>query len=106
VNLDGLINGYAYQEALHRGQLRRFFAASGVTHIAVSGTLYRRGAYYLSLPARLYRENGAAVIGLESAEVYRSGRTFHGRRFVIWELARLPVFEDGRDPRALAYCAP
>jgi hypothetical protein len=106
VNLDGLINGYAYQEALHRRQLRRFFAASRVTHIAVSAAAYHEGAHFLWLPARLHRGFGAAVIGLESAEVYRSARAFRGRPFVLWELARLPVYDDGLDPEALAYRAP
>ena len=106
VDLDGLINGCEYQEALHRRELSRFFAASPVTHIAVSAAAYHEGAHFLWLPARLHRGFGAAVIGLESAEVYRSARTFRGRPFVLWDLARLPVYDDGLDPEALAYRAP
>lgn len=84
VDLDGLINGCEYQEALHRRELSRFFAASPVTHIAVSAAAYHEGAHFLSLPARAFR----------------------GRPFVLWELARLPACDDGLDPEALAYRAP
>lgn len=100
VNLDGVINGYPYQEALQQGRLREFLDGCGMTHVATSTAIYQHGRYILWLPARLHRGPGGAIVGLESAEVYRS-QPYNGMRFVIWERGPLPVFGDARDRRAI-----
>jgi hypothetical protein len=96
VNLDGVINGYPYQEALQQGRLREFLDGCRMTHVATSTAQYEHGRYIVWLPARLHRGPGGAIVGLESAEVYRS-QPYNGMRFAIWERALLPVFGDAGD---------
>lgn len=96
VNLDGVINGYGYQEALDQGRLREFLDGCRMTHVATSTAQYARGRYVIWLPARLHRGPGGAIVGLESAEVYRSPDD-KGMRFAIWDRSRLPVVDDARD---------
>lgn len=100
VNLDGVINGYEYQEALQQGRLREYLDRCHMTYLAASCAVYWRGRYLVWLPARLHRGPGGAIAGLVSAEVHRS-RPYKGMRFVIWKRDSLPVIEDVRDRRAV-----
>lgn len=95
VNLDGVINGYEYQDALSACRLREFLGRSRMTHLAAHAVRYENGRYVVWLPARLDRGPGGAIVGVPSAEIYRSPE-YAGVRFVIWDLSRLAVFDDAR----------
>jgi hypothetical protein len=93
VNLDGVINGYAYQDRLRDRQLDRFLLESGITYIASSSVRYDDSRYQLWLSARLHRAPGGLIIGRPAAEVYRDavpGKPL----FVIWDLRRVVVCDD------------
>lgn len=103
VNLDGIINGYEYQEALRDNRLTDYLGACGVTHIADNEVQYRDDAYVIRLPARLYNRHGGAIVAMPEAEVYRSG-VYTGAvhftdrvRFVIWDIERLHILNDSAD---------
>jgi hypothetical protein len=100
VNLDGVINGYEYQEALRDHRLTEYLESCGVTHIADYEVRYRNGIYVIRLPARLHGRAGGAIEATPAAEVYASadytqgafkGGTIH---FAIWDLRRLRVIDD------------
>lgn len=101
VNLDGVINSYAYQRALRDGKLRRFLEDCAVTHVASCEVHYAEdGTYTIRLPSRVYDGLGGAIVATRRAEVYRSepyiglGLARGGAtpiRFVIWDYAQLEV---------------
>jgi hypothetical protein len=104
VNLDGVINGYAFQEALRDGRFSEFLASCGVTHIADYHVNYRDGRFSINVPARLHRAPGAQIVATPDAEVHRSEpyrhvAAKHGEtRFVIWKLEGLTI-HDQAPPR-------
>jgi hypothetical protein len=106
VNLDGVINGYAYQRALRDHALRRYLDACGVTYVADYRTRYEGPQFVIPLPARLYRQPGGALLATREAEVYTShpgpGRPApgpfrgegEGYATVIWALSGVTVLDD------------
>jgi hypothetical protein len=100
VNLDGVINGFEYQEALRDHRLGEFLRASHVTHIADYEVRYRNGAYAIKLPASLYKRPGGAIEATETAEIYASApyrETFRSDRqihYAIWPLEKVRVVDD------------
>jgi hypothetical protein len=106
VNLDGVINGYAYQDALAEGELSEFLREARVTHIADHLASYRDGRRFIDLPARLHRKPGAALVATPDAEVFRSHpyREFRGNPvfFSIWDFARVDVLDLGRGEESAA----
>ena len=100
VNLDGVINGYEYQEALRTGALADYLHRCGVTHIADYEVSYPERAYVVRLPARFSKDAGGALVAGPEAEIYRSetySDSVHcdgGIHFAIWELARLRIVND------------
>jgi hypothetical protein len=101
VNLDGVINGYAYQAALRDGRLAAYLRERGVTHVADADVAYTGGAYAIRLPARLWRRPGAVVLASEGGEVYRSpayADPLHQKtsvHFAMWPLSALRIAEGG-----------
>jgi hypothetical protein len=100
VNLDGVINGYAYQEALRDQRLSEFLARAGVTHVASYKVEYENGRYVTHLPARLYRGIGSAIRASRSAELYRS-RAYRDAlhreediHFAVWDIRSVEVIDD------------
>ena len=93
VNLDGVINGYAYQDALRDHRLAEFLDRAGVTHVATHAARYRDGEFLIWLPSRLHRAEGGAIVGRESAEVYRS-TPYDGVVFAIWDRRGVQVVDD------------
>jgi hypothetical protein len=102
VNLDGVINGYAYQAALRDHRLSAYLEANGVTHVGSHLTRYVDGAMRIRLPALLHRGAGGAIVATPQAEVYRSapfaeraaGGVGGPVQFVIWDLRRVEVIDD------------
>jgi hypothetical protein len=103
VNLDGVINGYAYQEALRDRRLSEYLDRCGVTHIAAHEVRYREEVYLIPLISGLYPPQGGAILGVPEAEVFRSAvhRDLGGKevRFVIWDRDKLEVLDDLSDAR-------
>jgi hypothetical protein len=99
VNLDGVINGYDYQQALRDHRLAEYLKSSGVTHIADYEVRYRNGTYTIRLPARLYRQRGGAIATTQTAEIY-GGIPYpelfgpDDIHFAIWDLDRLRIIDD------------
>jgi hypothetical protein len=100
VNLDGVINGVAYQEALRDERLAEYLRDCGVTHVADYEVRYRDGRYRIRLPARLFRAPGGAIVAREGDEAYHSPpyeNVFHGDRaihFAIWPIDRVSIYDD------------
>lgn len=100
VNLDGVINGYAYQEALRDNRLSEYLRDCRISHIADYEVKYRAGRYRIRLPARLYRKPGGAIFATPGAESYASTAYHHamadgdGVHFAIWPLDQLEVIDD------------
>jgi len=107
VNLDGVINGYGYQDALRDHSLGRYLAACGVSHIADIRTRYDgAGRCVLRLPAFLHGGPGGAIVATRGAEVFTTeprlepsqpGLPRHdaaGYSLAIWELRKVLVVED------------
>lgn len=112
VNLDGVINGRRFQDALRDRRLHDYLRDCGITHMADYEVRYRDGMRVVRLPARLYQERGGALLATPLAEVYRSEPyrdAFHADEdihFAIWTLDRLTVINDAAvllttDPRRL-----
>jgi hypothetical protein len=105
VNLDGVINGYEYQDALRRQRLSEYFNRLGVTHIADADVAYDQGGYVIRVRANFSRMPGAALVVSEEAELYGSAPyadALHRDRavhFAIWPLASVRVVEDRRTLR-------
>ena len=102
VNLDGVINSYAYQLALRDHKLADFLRNCGVTHIADYEVRYREGREVIRLPARLYKAPGGAIVATPQAEVYRSEpypRRFPKTgevRFIVWDINKVQIVDDAR----------
>jgi hypothetical protein len=105
VNLDGIINGYRYQEALRDHTLARYLAECKVTHIADFRTLYRDDRFVIPLPAFLYRAQGGALVTQRSGEVFTTEtvapvavrtlkREHLAYALAIWDFRRVSVVED------------
>jgi hypothetical protein len=98
VNLDGVINGYDYQDALRDGRLSEYLQSCRVTHIADYEVRYDHGKRAIRLPARLHGAAGGALVAVPKAEVYRSEpyrNAFDTEiHFVIWRLDGLMVLDD------------
>ncbi len=97
VNLDGVINGYAFQKALATGTLSDYLQHCGVTHIADYEVRYRDGEYRVRLPDRLTRAGAAILTATPAAEVYGSApyadaeHREGGIHFAIWDLRQLTL---------------
>jgi hypothetical protein len=52
--------------------LSQYLKDSHMTHLATHGARYVNGRCVMWLPARLARRPGGAIVGLETAEVYRA----------------------------------
>jgi hypothetical protein len=108
VNLDGVINGYAYQDALRDHRLGEYLRSCGVTHVADYRAFYRSGWYVLPLPARLYDRPGGAIVATPEGEVFRSEpypsflRSRRIQHFAIWDLKQARVLDD-RSQLSAAY---
>jgi hypothetical protein len=106
INLDGVINGYEYQDALGRQRLSEYLQVRGVTHVADTDVAYDRGRYVIRVRANRSRRPGAALVAPEEAEVYRSAPYADALHqdgpihFAIWPLASVQVVEDARTLRA------
>jgi hypothetical protein len=101
MNLDGIINGYAYQDALRDHHLTAFLGSCHVTHIGGHAVSYENGRYVIELPARLHRSPGAAIVASPGAEVYCSppfpavpGTTSPTVNYVLWDRRRVHVIDD------------
>lgn len=103
INLDGVINGYEYQDALRDGHLSDYLGRCGVTHIADYEVSYAKSEYVVRLPARLHRKVGGALLAGPEAEIYRSepySDSVHrggGIHFAIWDLGRLRIVNDATE---------
>lgn len=96
VNLDGLVNSFAYQEALKEGKFREFLRDSGVNYFAqhAVGPEVTSGEYdfytFRSF-SRLYDRFGGDLRLNQSREVYRSPPYYYdGSKetvLVIWRIA-------------------
>lgn len=108
VNLDGVINGYDYQEALRDHRLRAYLAACHITHIADFRARYENGRFVIALPANLYGEPGGAIVAPREAEIHASeeygtpsDRTSRapgsgGFRVAIWDVRKVEIVDDAR----------
>lgn len=93
VNLDGVVNTRAYQEALVNGGIRKYLDGAGVDYIAhhaVPAGKVARGyrVYPYRVYSHLYKEPGGEVLLEERREVYRSEVYDDGTGtvvFVIWK---------------------
>jgi hypothetical protein len=101
VNLDGVINGYRYQEALRDHRLTEFLDLAGVTHVATHAARYRDGEFLIWLPSRMYRTDGGAIVGYEGREAFRSA-PYEGVVFAIWRRDGVRVLDDVNDLRRTA----
>lgn len=95
VNLDGVVNSYAFQDVLRDQQLATYFEDTGVTHLADYQTRYdAKGRYRFRVPSHLHREGGMFIEVRRQAEVYAS-KPYHAGRdkssapysFSIWTYA-------------------
>jgi hypothetical protein len=103
VNLDGVINGYQYQEVLRAGNLRRYLSACGVTHIVdYEVPTDSRSDHRIILPARLSPAPGYELLLPQNAAVYASPpyrqRCLSERhsppiQFMIWDYAGAQVLK-------------
>jgi len=93
VNLDGLVNGFEYQEYLRRGRFRAFLDSSGVSYIAShsGGIASVIDGHYRLTPfeawSHLYDVSGGRVELAADNEVYRSQPYWSdGKKFVaiVW----------------------
>jgi hypothetical protein len=100
VNLDGVINGYAYQEALRDHRIGEFFRTAGITHLADYEVRYLNGTYLIRLPASLYKQPGGAIVTNPESEVYTSPTyladfsTSKKIHFAIWTMTGARIVED------------
>ncbi|MGH7725074.1 MAG: hypothetical protein ACREOU_06555 [Candidatus Eiseniibacteriota bacterium] len=102
VNLDGIINGYEYQDALATHRLEEFLARSHVTHVGGHAVHYEADRYVIRLPAWLARGSGSAIVARPEAEIWRSESfprfTGSGRpdvvRYTFWDASRVHVVAD------------
>jgi hypothetical protein len=99
VNLDGLVNSFAFQEALCRGELREYLESHHVSYVvqhAVPGLgegVYDR--FLLSYPCHLEGGHASDLAVRSDQEVYRgaSYRDYHQNEnhLVIWRIAPDPA---------------
>lgn len=92
VNLDGVINNRAYQDALVEGGLEFYLEESGVDFIAHHAVPLNRlqsgyGVYEYTRRSHLHQQSGGTILLHEHEEMYRSDPFHDGRGemvFVIW----------------------
>jgi hypothetical protein len=96
VNLDGLVNSFAYQDALRDGRFREFLRKSGVSYLVqhavwddpdVNNGEYV--AYTFRSYSHLYDRPGGDLQLKRSEEVYRSPFYYdgpHKTALVIWRI--------------------
>jgi hypothetical protein len=102
VNLDGIINGYEYQDALATHRLEEFLARSRVTHVGGHAVHYEDGRYVIRLPAWLARGSGSAIVAQPEDEIWRSEPfprfTGSGRpdvvRYTFWDASKVHIVAD------------
>lgn len=95
INLDGVVNSYAFQDVLRDQQLAKYFEETGVTHLADYQTRYdAQDRYRFRVPSHLHRDGGMFVeVGRQGAvyesKPYRPGRYKSSDRysFSIWRYA-------------------
>lgn len=103
VNLDGVVNDRAYQDALVGGGLEKYLAERGVgyiAHHAVDVARVKPGydKFGYTAYSRLYRKAGGSVALRERDEVYRSAEYDDGtgpKVFVIWRTEQPPPRTSG-----------
>ncbi|BBZ79558.1 hypothetical protein MANY_48950 [Mycolicibacterium anyangense] len=96
VNLDGLVNSFAYQEFLKRGQFRAFLRNSGVGYLVQHAfvddpdvTTGNYVTYTFRSYSHLYDRPGGELQLRRSEEVYRSRPYYEGSTetvLVIWKI--------------------
>ena len=99
VNLDGVVNNRAYQEALITRGLGEYLREQGVGYLAHHAVRVERvgngyGTYDYRAFSRLYNRPGGAVLLSEHDEVYRSAPFNDGKGekvFVVWKLPSRPL---------------
>jgi hypothetical protein len=103
VNLDGVINSYAFQQVLRDGRLSAFLHESGVTYLAdyeVPSPVSE--VYRIHLRSGLFDQPGGELIVTPAAEVYRSApytdyvRALKKRgqvSFIIWDFTKINVLD-------------
>jgi hypothetical protein len=104
VNLDGVINSYAFQRALSEGRLSEFLAESGVTHLADYEVPTPVPALYrIRLRSGLFGGPVSELQASPGAEIYRSKpyedhvSKLYGRgsiSFVIWDFSKIRIVGD------------
>jgi hypothetical protein len=106
INLDGVINGYEFQEAVGAERLSGYLRERGVTHLADADVAYDgAGRYVIRVRGRLLRRPGAALVTSRTAELhgsapYRDALHQDGSvHFAIWPLAAIDVIDDARTLR-------
>jgi hypothetical protein len=70
VNLDGLINNFAFQDVLRDHRLRDYLARAGVTHVCVLGRdrPARYDVWSVTLPARLHGPSAGDTLQLRKRD--------------------------------------
>jgi hypothetical protein len=102
INLDGVINSFAYWQALRERRLDRFLAEQGVTHFACHAVQYENGVFVVLMSVHVLGEPNAALLTTPDAEVYRSAPYSQGL-YVVWDARKVHVLNDVRDlPEQLA----
>jgi hypothetical protein len=102
VNLDGVINSFAYWQALRERRLDRFLADEHVTHFGYHAVQYRDGVFVARIPAHVLGEPDAVIVTTPDAEVFRSEPYSQGL-YVLWDARKVQFLNDARDiPEALA----
>ncbi|MCC5875918.1 MAG: hypothetical protein JJU11_06840 [Candidatus Sumerlaeia bacterium] len=102
VNLDGVINNRAYQNALVESGLAHYLEESGVDFVAHHAVPLERvspgyGTHEYTRRSHLHRESGGTILLHEQEELYRSDPFHDGRGemvFVIWRYQ--PEYRYGR----------
>ncbi|HYM81457.1 MAG TPA: hypothetical protein VEY91_08600 [Candidatus Limnocylindria bacterium] len=96
INLDGVINSYAYHEAVRERRLTAFLQKCGVTHFAHHAVVYREGVYVVPITTHVLGLDDAVVVTTPAAEVYRSP-PYQDGHVVIWDARRVRVLNDVAD---------
>lgn len=113
VNLDGLVNGWAYQETLRRKEINRYLEENGVGYLVqhafyslrdveppgADWTTYETGALYLK--SHRYQTEADPIRLSRKSEVYRSAPYYdgpHRTALLVWRLRRAEPFS-GRESR-------
>ena len=107
VNLDGVVNDRAYQDALVSEGLAKYLADREVGFIAHHAVDTKRVAigydkYEYNAYSRLYRKPGGSIVLRERDEIYRSTPYDDGtglKVFVIWRVPGVPNLRQRRMPR-------